>query len=136
MPKLFFREVGLHGIEQGACKDDFAGMTGLVMVKDQVPWVSVIGRIERHFGVITDKAMAADIIPKLPADFRREALIGHPGAEIVAPGTINGRRRKDRPSADAALLALCRFYSQRQHGRNYRRRVKPVPIGQFLFTDL
>jgi len=70
IPKLPFREVGLHFIEYGGCKDNPLRIIGYPMVKNTEPWAAAIVHIERHLSVITDIAVFANILPNRFTDFR------------------------------------------------------------------
>ena len=75
------------------------------MVKFKKIGATFIKDIELNSGVITvETFIAADIVPKLLADLRRESFIGHPGAKMGAITAIDGFNGKNRFPAHTAFL--------------------------------
>ena len=74
IPKLVFRQVCFHVVDQRGRDYHLARIVRDPMVKNTVPRAMRIKHLKRHLGVVTDKAIFTDIAQNSPDSLTRETL--------------------------------------------------------------
>ena len=108
VPKLIFRQVGFHLVDQGRSKHDPVWITRMPMVKNAIPWAVRVIHVQAHAGVMAEKPlMPPHIIPQLFDDLTRKLFSRHANGK---PGAMRAIDRV-RIAAMEALAALTAIFN-------------------------